>query len=62
MLFTSKNKSSVNSKSQRIQRFLRENINRAKRALKQDRSDLIQNMCVCMFCEFDTIEGPLGLY
>ena len=30
MLFTSKNKSDVNLEGQRIQRFSRENINRAK--------------------------------
>ena len=51
MLFTSKNKSDVNLKGQKIQRFLRENINHTKRALKQDRSELIQNTYVRTFCE-----------
>ena len=51
MLFTSKNKSEVNLKGQRIQRFLRKNINHTERALKQDRSELIQNTCVRTFCE-----------
>ena len=40
MIFTRKNKSDINMKGKRIQRFLRKRINRAKGALKQDRSEL----------------------
>ena len=57
MLFTSKNKSDVNLKGQRIQRFLRKNINHAERALKQDRSELFKTRACVRFAKFDTREG-----
>ena len=49
MLFTSKNKSDVNLKSQRMQRFLRENINHAKTRQARVNSK--------RFAKFDTREG-----
>ena len=49
MLFTSKNKSDVNLKGQRMQRFLRENINHAKTRQVRVNSK--------SFAKFDTREG-----
>ena len=54
MLFTSKNKSDVNLKGQRIQRFLRENINRAKTRQVRVNSKHVREY---VFGKFDTREG-----
>ena len=52
MLFTSKNKSDVNLKGQRIQRFLRENINRAK--TRQVKTGQFKTRACLRSAKFDT--------
>ena len=57
MLVTSKNKSDVNLKGQRIQRFLRENINRAK-----TRQVRVNSKLVCAYVLRNLIPGRAHLF